>query len=205
VASENHIFKLSNAGGFKALTRYPDMLAGNAVWNPWEPQGAFDALATVTLSTAAASVTFAGIPTGYKHLQIRALARNSVVGDSFGIQFNSDATASYTRHELSGFGSTANAYASTGLTQITAIGFEGYSSVTANTFGSSVIDILDYTNITKNKTVRSLTGYDYNGGGGVGLVSGLWINTGAITSIVLNQGNSGNFVANSTFALFGVK
>jgi hypothetical protein len=34
---------------------------------PWSPEGAHDALATVTLSASAASITFAGIPSGYKH------------------------------------------------------------------------------------------------------------------------------------------
>jgi hypothetical protein len=173
--------------------------------NLWQPEGAYDSLATVTLSAATSSITFAGIPSTYKHLQIRAIARNTVVGDQLHIRLNSDSTANYTRHELSGFGASANAYASTGLTQITGIGFESYSSVTASTFGATIIDILDYTNTNKNKTVRSLTGYDYNGGGGVGIVSGLWINTSAITSIVLNQGNSGNFDIYSSFALYGVK
>jgi hypothetical protein len=45
------------------------------------PFGAYDSLATVTLSADAASVTFAGIPSGYKHLQIRAIHKPSTSGD----------------------------------------------------------------------------------------------------------------------------
>ena len=194
---------MSNAGGFKSLTRYYDMLAGNTVWNPWSPAGAYESIATTTVGTAVSSVTFSGIPATYTHLQIRYIAKNSVTGDSFSMRFNSDTASNYARHELSGFGSTANAYASTSQTSMI-IGFEGYGA--GSDFGVGIIDILDYTSTSKNKAVRSLTGYDANGGGGVGLVSGLWYKTPeAITSITLNQGNSGNFKEFSQFALYGVK
>jgi hypothetical protein len=172
----------------------------------WSPDGAYDALATVTVpATAVASITFAGIPNTYKHLQIRFISRNTVVGDQLGMQFNSDGSSNYARHELSGFGSSANAYASTSQIQIIGVGFEAYSSNPANMFGAGIIDILDYNNTSKNKTVRSLTGYDTNGGGGVGLVSGLWMNTSAITSIVMNQQSGGNFATNSQFSLYGIR
>jgi hypothetical protein len=162
-------------------------------------------IATNLLSSATATVTFSNIPQGYKHLQIRFISRNTVVGDQLGMQFNSDGGSNYARHELSGFGSSANSYASTSQIQIIGIGFEAYSTNTAGIFGAGVIDILDYANTSKYKTVRSFTGYDFNTGGGVGLVSGLWMNAAPITSIAMNQQNSGNFAINSRFSLYGIK
>lgn len=166
--------------------------------------GDYESIATTTVGAGGvSSVTFSSIAGTYTHLQIRFLAKNSVTGDSFSMRFNGDTAANYARHELSGFGSSANAYASTSQTSMV-IGFEGYA--TGSDFGVGVIDILDYTSTNKNKTVRSLTGYDANGGGGVGLISGLWFKTPeAITSITLNQGNSGNFQQYSSFALYGIK
>jgi hypothetical protein len=204
MASNNYIYKMSNAGGMSTITRYTDMLAGNTTWNPWEPAGAYESIATTTVgSTATASITFSGIPSTYTHLQIRYIAKNSVTGDSFSMRFNADTASNYARHELSGFGSSANAYASTSQTSMI-IGFENYG--TGSDFGAGIIDILDYTSTSKNKTVRSLTGYDANGSGGVGLISGLWFKTPeAITSITLNQGNSGNFKEYSSFALYGIR
>jgi hypothetical protein len=60
----------------------------------------------------------------------------------------------------------------------------------AGNVGASILDILDYANTNKYKTIRLLAGVDVNGtvatfGGVVGLTSGLWQNTNAITSIKL--------------------
>jgi hypothetical protein len=161
-------------------------------------------IATNLLSSTASTVTFSNIPQGYKHLQIRFISRNTVVNDQLGMQFNLDGGSNYARHELSGFGSI-NAYASTSQIQIIGVGFEAYSTNAANMFGVGIIDILDYANTNKYKTVRSITGYDTNGGGGVGIVSGLWMNTAPITTIAMNQQGGGNFAINSRFSLYGIK
>jgi hypothetical protein len=179
---------------------------------PWSPEGAYDALATVTVpSGGTASVTFAGIPSGYKHLQIRASAqcnRATYGTDDLNITFNSDTTANYGYHTLFGNGATAQATAasSTAFMQV----LSGAGTGNGSTFASSIIDILDYANTNKYKTMRTLSGDDLNGlvagyGGYAVLSSGLWISTSAITSvsIVINTGAS--FTEHSSFALYGVK
>lgn len=193
------------------MTPLLSMLAGakafglTAFKGLFEPTGAYDALATITVGTAVSSVTFTGIPTGYKHLELRLISRNTVVGDQLFLQMNDDTGANYARHELSGNGSTANAYASTSQTSMF-VAMQNHSSHTTGMFAPSVISILDYDSTSKNKTVCSLTGYDTNGSGIVALISGLWMNsTSAVTSIKFIQGNSGNFAQYSQFALYGVK
>jgi hypothetical protein len=174
----------------------------------WAPEGAYDSLATVTLSASAASIDFVGIPSGYKHLQIRYLSRSSrtATTDSFSIRFNSDTASNYARHYLYGDGASASAGASTSQTSAN-IGTQAAASASANIFGVGVIDVLDYTSSNKNKTIRCLSGTDQNGSGDIQLTSGLYFATpAAITSItLLAQGGSANFVANSTFALYGIK
>ena len=63
----------------------------------WAPEGAYDALATVSLSTTTASVTFSGIPSGYKHLQLRLIARTnrSASVDPMTLTFNNDTSGVY--------------------------------------------------------------------------------------------------------------
>ena len=78
-------------------------------------------------------------------------------------------------------------------------------SGTANTPASGLIDILDYLNVNKYKTVRSLGGIDINGSGGfIDLFSGNWRSTSAITRIDLTP-SVNNFKQYSHFALYGVK
>jgi len=198
VANNNQIYKMSNAGGFKSLNRYYDMLAGNNVWNPWEPDGAYDSLATVTVpSGGLATITFAAIPPTYKHLQIRALTK--FAGNDFGnLRFNGDTTTTnYRNHGLFGTGSGsggANTAANAAY-----FPFEGRSQV-----GASVLDILDYANTSKNKVTRELGGFDTNGAGTIYLSSNLWMNTAAINSISITP-QLGTFTEFCQFTLYGVK
>jgi hypothetical protein len=211
-----NIFKMSNAGGFKSLTRYWDMLAGNTVWNPWSPTGAYDALATVTVpSGGVSSVTFSGIPAGYKHLQIRTLTQTNRATynlDSFGMTFNGVGGTSYATHYMQANNQnngTVNAGYTTNAASLSPF-CDTTSSTGVGGFGAAVIDILDYANTSKYKTVRALSGGDSNGGNSgyyadVELSSGLFMNTSAISSITFFPTFSSLFNQYSQFALYGVK
>ena len=200
MANNNQIYKMSNAGGFKSLNRYYDMLAGNTVWNPWEPDGAFDSLATVTVPSGGLStITFAGIPNTYKHLQVRYMTLTGTATNDLRMRFNSDTGSNYVWHQLQGNGSSAAAAANLSQTLI-GVGVVGG---TANP-GVGIVDVLDYGNTSKNKTSRALAGIDQNGSGIIMFWSGLWQNTSAITSIDFTS-NSGNFNQNTQFTLYGVK
>ena len=172
--------------------------------NLWQPEGAYDSLATVTVpSGGATSITFTGIPNTYKHLQIRIIANVSTT-DAINIRFNGDTANNYALHRLEGNGSAASASASTTRSNIAILTGAGFAS-TASTFGASIVDILDYTSTNKNKTTRALSGSDRNGSGGVELDSGLWFATpAAITSINLFP-SSGTIAQYSSFALYGCK
>lgn len=203
MANNNQIYKMSNAGGFKSLTRYYDMLAGNTTWSPWEPQGAYDALATVTVpSGGAASITFAGIPTGYKHLQLRNIHGHASAGTNYmNLTFNGVGGTSYSGHVLFGNGSSAGANAGNGASASSI--FAGTASVSTTAYGASIMDILDYADTSKFKTTRHFVGVDSNGSGGIELISGLFMSTNAITSLTIT--GSIAFSQYSQFALFGVK
>jgi hypothetical protein len=198
---------MSNAGGFKSLNRYYDMLAGNTVWNPWSPDGAFDALSTVTVpSGGLASIDFVGIPNTYKHLQIRCIENitNSFNDQGYSsLQFNGDTTSSYSRHQLTGDGSSSGAYGAGSLTNAV-YGFAYLVNATSSYMAANIIDVLDYSSSTKTKTIRSLNGMDFNGSGFLGLFSGGWFKTEPVTSIKLFN-TTGSFRQNSTFSLYGVK
>ena len=163
--------------------------------------GVFESIATTTLSTSAASVTFSSIAGTYKHLQLRITAGNSVSA-YMGMVVNSDTGSNYAFHRLSGDGATADSNNSTSRSDMILTGAGGMAT-TANVFGGFIVDILDYANTNKYKTVRCLNGYDANGSGYMNLSSNVWLNTAAITSLTLSSAS--NFRQYSSFALYGIK
>lgn len=171
----------------------------------WEPQGAYDALSTVTVpSGGVASITFAGIPTGYKHLQIRGLVRPATNNAEIRLTINSDSGSNYARHRLIGNGSSIDATGTASQTSIGIFDANGLQTGTASVFGAMVLDLLDYANGSKYKTLRVLSGNDNNGSGQVGLSSGLWQSTSAVSAITMIM-NTGNIAEYSQFTLYGVK
>ena len=165
---------------------------------------AYESIATVTASGGESSLTFSSIPSTYTHLQIRYIARNQAASgdDPLDLQFNGDYTNSnYKTHRLHGDGSSASADAYS-----YPIGSTANGNGNANTYYTGgVIDILDYANTNKNKTIRSLSGWDGNGSGQIYLISELWLNTAAINTIKISLFSSGTLGQYSTFALYGVK
>ena len=160
----------------------------------------YESIATSSAG-GSSSITFSSIPSTFKHLQIRSISQSSLgnITDSLRVQFNSDAGANYAYHALYGTGATAAATANTGNNYAKA----GQLALSTTSFAGGVIDILDYTNTNKYKTVRSLSGVDFNGSGVIALESNLWLNTAAITSITISFGL--NFATGTQFALYGVK
>jgi hypothetical protein len=152
------------------------------------------------------SITFTTIPSTYKHLQIRGIIRstNSGTDANARLRFNSDTGSNYRFHYLGGSGSGSGYAGDSGATTFAYAGLSSAASSTSGVFGVQVIDILDYANTSKNKTVRSLTGVDNNGSGFIELDSSLWMNTAAINNISIFF-TSGNLAEYSHFALYGIK
>jgi hypothetical protein len=152
----------------------------------------------------ATNVTFTSIPQTFTHLQLRAFGRTafSTADWELWIQLNSVGGTSYTYHVLFGNGSSASSagFTSQGFARI---GLIPGATATANVFGVAVCDILDYTNTNKNKTIRSIAGYDVNGSGSTGLWSSAFLDTSAITSITVGTANS-NFATGSRLDLYGI-
>lgn len=160
----------------------------------------FQSITTTTVgSGGAADVTFSSIAATYTHLQIRVSAGLVAGGQLCRIQLNSDTTTTnYYTHALEGDGATAYAYSGNIFPYVFA------ASNATSVQASAIIDILDYANTNKYKTIRSLGAKDINGGGEIALFSGLWKNTNATTTIRIFP-NSSSFSEYSKFALYGIK
>ena len=164
----------------------------------------YESIATVTVGAGGSvSIDFTSISSAYTHLQLRGINRNETANNTFRLRFNSDSGTNYSRHYLIGDGASASTAAGANTPDI-GIGVIATSSNGSSIFSGFVIDILDYANTSKYKTVRSLGGYDANGSGYITLTSGAWRNTSAITSITLLS-ESGDQNQYSSFALYGIK
>ena len=182
----------------------------------WQPDGAFDSLATITVgSGGVASVEFAGIPNTYKHLQIRGITQSNrpiYTTDNLNFQVGNgsiDTGANYSKHSIfTDYQSGSVVYADANVNS-TDMGNAYTTTVVANAFGAFIIDILDYANTSKYKTARVLSGADGNGSvlgynPSVGLASGSWRSTSSITNVRLTLFLS-TLNQYSTFSLYGIK
>ena len=175
------------------------------LWDQETFPGTFESIATANGDNAS-YLSFSNIPQNYRHLQLRVTARDNVAAltqDPLYLKINNDTGNNYTYHSLLGDGSSASATNTVGGGLIVVGKCPGGSS-TANMFGVAIIDILDYTNTNKYKTVRSISGNDQNGSGQVGLFSGVWLNTAAITRLDFGVANYYDSFY-TQWALYGIR
>ena len=167
--------------------------------------GTYTLIASTTLSTSTANVTFSSIPATYTDLRIVTAARSDA-GDrvsSYYFDLNGLTTSIYSRTNLTGNGSSvSSARASNqGLGQIGTI---TGSVSTSGIFPVNTMDIFDYSNSTTFKTVLTRTNLEQpTAGFEVGAYVNLVRTTNAITSVKFYC--VGNFVAGSTFKLYGIE
>jgi hypothetical protein len=203
----------SNSTGTSAASSASSSLTLAAV-------GVFESIATVTVGAGGSStIDFTSIPSTYTSLQIRYLAqtaRSDFNGDALGMQMNADTGNNYTYHNVRVSESSSSVVSEGGGTT-SQINF-GYGSLVGSAsssifFATGIIDIIDYKNTNKFKTIKNLYGYDLNSTtaigsviGVTGLGSGSWRSTSAITSIKLTSAATGqSFKQYSSFALYGIK
>ena len=178
----------------------------------------YESIQTFTVGAGGtASITFGSggtIPQTYKHLQLRILGqtnRGTYGIDEMYMRFNGDTGTNYSWHSLTGQGSGTPVTNNSGSgTNYAFLGAGSIGTTTGGSFGASICDIVDYSNTSKNKTARNLSGVDLNGtvsglGGWITLDSSSWRSTSAITSITLTPANGTIFTQYSSFALYGIK
>lgn len=159
------------------------------------PTPTYTALSTITLGSAAASVTFGSIPATYRDLVLVAAHERSVT-TGMRVRLNGDTGSNYNFVRAMGDGSTATSGAASNFTfaAITQIDFSG------NTQLLTSFNFMDYSATDKHKTflVRSNSASN-----GTGMDAHRWASTSAINTILIYL-TSGNYNAGSTFSLYGV-
>jgi hypothetical protein len=153
----------------------------------------YSPIATTTLGSAAADVTFTSISGTYTDLVLVAVTQIGSSGDYLGVQFNSDTGSNYSRTRLSGNGTSASSERDTSQARL-----NFYAQPTSN-FAVNILNIMNYSNTTKFKTVLCRTD---QAAFSTNVYAGLYRSTSAITSIKLI--GPSNFSTGSTFTLYGI-
>ena len=158
----------------------------------------YEPIATQTLSSAAASVTFSSISGAYTDLVIIATITNSTNDDrDLYVQVNGDTGSNYSRTLVYGAGTTAQTGSSSNNSQFRI----GNAVLSSTTQTPNILNFMNYSNTSTYKTVIHRGGHNSS----VGTTVGLWRNTAAITSIVLYMQPTSNLNTGSTFTLYGIK
>ena len=161
-------------------------------------------IASTTLSTSAASVTFSAIPQTYTDLVVRLSVRNdqSTTINYLRMTLNSNTGSVYSNTVLRGDGSTVSSAADANVTFML-IGVVNSNSSTSNTFANGEIYIPSYT-ASQNKPISGFGVGENNATfARMQAAAGLFRSTTAVSSITIaNEG--GSFVSGSSFHLYGI-
>ena len=155
------------------------------------------ALATQTLGSAAASVTFSSIPATYTDLVLITSVQNNSGGNrAMQIILNADTATNYSGTYLTGDGSTAASGRSTSVAYL-----DTFATVPGAEFGTCIFNFQNYANTTTFKTVVSRSG---SAGTNARTAASLWRSTAAINSIKFQLGGADLYSTGSTFSLYGI-
>lgn len=159
----------------------------------------YEKIATTTLGSNAASVTFSSISSAYTDL-VLVMNYFSNASEYPMIQFNGDTANNYSFVEVYGNGTSAASVRQSNVAGIW-VGYGAYSPAGTTNPGTIIVNMQNYSNSSTNKSVISRS----NSSQGVEATAGLWRSTVAISSLVIKHQTATTYATGSTFTLYGIK
>jgi hypothetical protein len=156
----------------------------------------YEPIATQTLGSAAASITFSSIAASWTDLRLVLTVLPTATNRPY-LQFNSDTGTNYSRTVVYGAGTSAASTATVDTNQIIT------SVQTSNQVNLTTWEIFSYAGSTY-KTVLGVVSMDKNESGSTSNTVGLWRSTSAITTINITASTS-TFAIGTTATLYGIK
>lgn len=158
----------------------------------------YEPIATTTLSSAAANISFTSISASYTDIRVVLVGSHETTATTLRMQVNSDTGTNYSYTELIGDGATASSSRGTSSSRINC----GNANFNNTQPSLITVDWFSYAGST-NKTCLVTASQDRNGSGSVLRTVGLWRSTSAITSVQLFPA-TGNFATGTTATLYGI-
>jgi len=170
----------------------------------------YDCIATTTLGSNTATVTFSTISGSYTDLVLVANIQGvSTVSEAQAVylKYNSDSSSNYSSTRIQGNGSSASSNRYSNQTS-NFMGLMPSFTTAGSKFGPNIWHLQNYSNTTTYKTIVGRFNSEGTGVAGedrVGAFVGLWRSTNAITAIELSNSATSGFANGSTFTLYGIK
>jgi hypothetical protein len=180
----------------------------------------YELIQTINITTTGiTTIDLSSIPATYKHLQLRLLWQsNTNSSGEYGLAVlpNSDgSTTDNAFHWLCGNGGSVASTARTNTTpgnyglipypQPQSTGQSINPSSYQSQFVAAIVDFVDYASTSKNKTIKTLSGFAMGGGQNITVGSMLWTDTSAINRLFMYCSNAPQFTVGSRFSLYGIK
>jgi hypothetical protein len=157
----------------------------------------YEPIATFTTTTSSTtSYTFSSIPSTYTDLVLICDLKATSSNSSIVVRFNGDSASNYSNTQMYGNASTVISQRFTSQTE----GYLSFSGFPTARFATTIVNFMNYSNTTTNKTYIGRGGYSNSF---VDTSVGLWRNTAAISSMTLFAGNF--FDTGCTLTLYGIK
>ena len=151
------------------------------------------------LGAAASTVTFSSIPGTYTDLVV--VINGGVTSGQPAVWFriNSDSASNYSFTRLTGNGTSALSSREVNQAQANVASYAGMNT-TLNT--NIIVQIMDYSNTTTNKTIISRANLATDG---LETAVNIWRSNVAVTNIQFLTSSATNFAIGSTFRLYGIQ
>ena len=170
----------------------------------------YEPIATSTLGSAAATISFTSIPSTYTDLVIVVYANSTASNHlyarwgngSYDSGTNYSNVGLYTRETTNDFGCERNA----NVTYARLNPFTYGVPAAASTFGTTLVHLQNYSNTTTFKTAISRTaGLGAGEYAGTEVAAFLWRSTSAINQIQFTTASGSNFIIGTTITIYGIK
>jgi len=177
----------------------------------------YESIQTITVGSGGLrTASFTSIPATFKHLEIRLWGysnRTDNIIDDYNIRINGDTGYNYSYHFIIGEGGGTTPSFGNGVSVSTINSSPCIGTVRSGGIsnGGAIIQIPDYANTNKLKTLKLIGGCDLNGAtspapGRAGIVSGVWQGSNnAISQIDLFASQTYNWGQYTNIALYGIK
>ena len=166
----------------------------------------YEPIATSTVSTPVATITFSSISQAYTDLKVVMLLADDSSEAGTGaptFTFNNDTATNYSQTVMYGNGTTTIPALQINVAKIYAL-YWNNSPTSTTQFPLMILDVMGYTGSTYKTTLISAAD-DRNGTGSSERSVGLWRSTSAINRIDVTNDGAKKFATGSIITIYGIK